>query len=110
MENQSPAQVVLIDIFVIPEESKEVFLEKTRTAQSVIKALPGFIEGYVYVKSSGPSQYNVVTTAVWENEDAMANARTAIATSYEKIGFNPQTIMQELGVQVSRATYSRIAY
>lgn len=110
MENQSPAQIVLIDIFVIPEESKEVFLEKTRVAQSVVKTLAGFVEGYVYVKKGGPSQYNVITTAVWENEDAITNARQAIAAEYEKIGFNPQAIMQELNVQVSRATYSRIPY
>jgi heme-degrading monooxygenase HmoA len=103
-------EVVLIDRFVVPEQSKEKFLEAVRRSSSFLRTLPGFVEGYVYEKADGESQHNVVTTAVWKDEEAFQNARKSAAEGFQKIGFNPPEIMKSLQVQIDRAVYRRSAY
>jgi heme-degrading monooxygenase HmoA len=65
MNSKLSLQKVLIDSFIVPEESKSAFMDATRTIQSFLKTLPGFVEGYVYEKKDGESKYNIMTTAVW---------------------------------------------
>src|SRR4029450_13029897 len=69
-------QKVLIDKFIVPEESKAAFRDVSRTIQGVLKTLPGFVEGFVYEKREGDSRENVMTTVVWESEHAFAAAKT----------------------------------
>ena len=40
-------EIVLIDTFVVPDESKAEFLETSRAIQDVLKRLPGFVEGFL---------------------------------------------------------------
>jgi hypothetical protein len=61
-------------------------------------------------KTDGASGNNVVTTAVWKDEEAYANARRNAADAFEKIGFHPQEIMKSLKVEMSRAVYRRSPY
>ena len=37
---------VLVDAFIVPEESREAFLEGARRVQRFLKTLPGFVEGF----------------------------------------------------------------
>src|SRR5215470_14622166 len=46
----SEMEIVLIDAFAVPEESKPALLETSRAVQNVLKTLPGFVEGFVYEK------------------------------------------------------------
>jgi heme-degrading monooxygenase HmoA len=62
---------VLIDEFIVPEESKAAFLEGARKVQSFIRTLPGFVEGFIYEKKDGETHHNFLTTAVWESEEAL---------------------------------------
>lgn len=103
-------QQVLIDTFVVPEESKAELLEAARSTIAFIKSLPGFIEGYIFEKVGGDGTHNVVTTAVWESEAAYKNAMQAALAEYQKTGWSPKEIMQRLGVRVERAIYSREPY
>jgi hypothetical protein len=57
-------EMVLIDTFIVPEESKADFLERTQKAQSFIRTLPGFVEGFLYEKKEGESKFNFMTIAV----------------------------------------------
>ena len=59
-------QKVLIDLFVVPEESRSEFLKTARSAQNFIKTLTGFVEGFLYEKKDGGSRCNLATTAVWK--------------------------------------------
>ena len=43
-------ETILIDEFIVPEESRAAFLEAARKTQSLIKTLPGFVEGFLYEK------------------------------------------------------------
>jgi heme-degrading monooxygenase HmoA len=110
MNAKPTQQIVLIDSFIVPKESADAFLEKMHLSESILKTLPGFVDGYVYVEKGDGSRYNVITTATWENESAVASAKQAVAAAYRKNNFNPQAIMQELNIQAVRALYSRKPY
>jgi len=75
---------VLLDTFIVPEESKAEFLEGAHKSQSFIRTLPGFVEGFLYEKKDGENRYNFLTTAVWENEEAFENAKKAVANRRSK--------------------------
>ena len=92
-------EIVLIDKFIVPEESKDAFLEAVRRSAAFLRTLPGFVEGFVYEKRDGESQHNVVTTAVWKDEQAFQNARKSAVEGFKKIGFDPPEIMKSLKVQ-----------
>ncbi len=76
----------------------------------ILKKLPGFVEGNIYEKKRGESDVNVVTTAVWKDEEALENAKNAITAEYRKQGTNPAEIMKSFGVQFSRSIYTRSPY
>jgi heme-degrading monooxygenase HmoA len=103
-------QKVLIDKFVVPEESKAQFLERSRTVQSFIKTLPGFVEGFLYEKKDGESRYNYVTAAVWESEDAFENASKAVAAEHKRQGYDPQEARKKLRIESERAIYEKSPY
>ena len=103
-------QVVLIDQFIVPDDSKSKFIEKARWSAGFLKTLPGYVEGCIYEKLGGDSTCNILTTAVWESELAFENAKKAAAEEFRKIGFNPQEIMKNLNVTFERAVYRKSAY
>jgi heme-degrading monooxygenase HmoA len=101
---------VLIDTFVVPEESKAAFLERARKVQRFIRTLPGFVEGFLYEKKDGESHHNFVTTAVWESEEAFENAIRAVAIEFQKQGFNREEATKTLKIESVRSTYERSPY
>ncbi|HEX5354302.1 MAG TPA: antibiotic biosynthesis monooxygenase family protein [Rhodanobacteraceae bacterium] len=103
-------QIVLIDTFVVPETSKAALLDKAKESATFLRTLPGFVEGYIFEKTSGDSPHNVVTTAVWRDQAAYENARKLAAAEFQKAGFNPQEIMSKLNVTFQRAVYRRSPY
>ena len=103
-------EIILIDKFIVPEESKVAFLERVRKSATFLRTLPGFVEGFVYEKADGESRHNIVTTAVWKDEKAFQNARKSAADEFKRIGFNPPEIMKNLNVAFERAVYRRSSY
>jgi peptide methionine sulfoxide reductase MsrB len=74
-ETGGQMEKVLIDTFIVPEESKAEFLEGARKVERFIGTLPGFVEGFLYEKKDGESRCNFLTTAVWESEEAFEIAK-----------------------------------
>lgn|SRR5215813_9876354 len=103
-------QTVLIDKFAVPKESRVAFLETSRKIQSVLKTLPGFVEGFIYEKRDGAGHDDIITTAVWDTEEAYDNAKKSMAGRFQELGLNPQEIMRSLNVQVERGVYGRSPY
>lgn len=103
-------EVVLLDKFMVPEESKAAFLAAVRKSSAFLRTLPGFVEGFVYESTDGASRHNVVTTAVWKNDEAFQNAKKSAVEEFERIGFNPPEIMRKLKVEIERGIYRRSAY
>ena len=98
---------VLIDAFIVPEESKAAFLEGARRVQSFLKTLPGFVEGFLFERTDGESRYNFLTTAVWKDEDAFESAKRTVALEFKKQGFDPQETRRKLKIESVRSTYER---
>lgn len=103
-------ETIVIDTFVVPEESKARFLEEVHKSAAFLRTLPGFVEGFVYEKTDGESRHNIVTTAVWKDEEAYQNAKRNAAEGFRKIGFNPQEIMKQLRVEITRGIFRRSPY
>jgi heme-degrading monooxygenase HmoA len=103
-------EVVLIDKFSVAEESKTAFLAEVRKSSAFLRTLPGFVEGFVYESTDGGPRHNIVTTAVWKDEDAFQNAKKKAAEEFQRIGFNPPEIMRKLKVEIERGVYGRSPY
>lgn len=103
-------EAVLIDRFVVPKAAVDEFLRHVHYSARMVKARPGFVEGYVFRHTAGEASVNVVTTAVWSSEAAMEEAKKAIAAEFASKGFNPPQIMKRLGVQIERGIYQRVPY
>ena len=103
-------QKVLVDLFVVPEESRSEFLTAARRAQNFLKTLPGFVEGFLYEKKDGGSRYNLATTAVWKDEAAFENAKRTVAEEYRKTGYDPQETTTRLKIETVRSIYERFPY
>jgi heme-degrading monooxygenase HmoA len=103
-------EVVLMDKFVVPDESKAAFLTEVRKSAAFLRTLSGFVEGFVYESTDGGSRHNIVTTAVWKDEDAFQNAKKSAAEEFQRIGFNPSEIMKMLKVEIERGVYRRSPY
>jgi heme-degrading monooxygenase HmoA len=101
---------VLIDIFVVPEESRQPFLERSRKVQSFLKTLPGFVEGFLYERKEGESRYNCLTIATWESTETLENAKKAVAGEFEKQGYDRVATAKKLNIESQRAVYERSPY
>jgi heme-degrading monooxygenase HmoA len=103
-------QKVLIDTFIVPDESRSAFLDRSRQVQAFLRTLPGFVEGFLHEKVNGTGRFNVVTTAIWESDAAYENAKKATAEEFQKTAFNPQETMKQLKIEVERGVYTRSPY
>lgn len=101
---------ILIDKFIVPGESIAAFLNEIRKSASILRTIPGFVEGYIYEKKDGASRHNVVTTAVWQSEEVFENAKKMALAEFQKVGFNPQEIMSRLKIEMERGIYERSPY
>jgi heme-degrading monooxygenase HmoA len=101
---------VVIDYFTVPADAKEEFLRATRRVQSFLKTLPGYVDGYLYEKRQGQSPYNVMTTATWENAEAVEKTKSAVRAEFQRQGLDPQEMMRRLEIETVRSIYSRQAY
>jgi hypothetical protein len=100
-------EAVLVDKFIVPEQAKAKFLEEVHRSAAVLRTLPELVEGYVYERTDGESRHNIMTSAVWKDEEAFQKARKNAAEAFKKIGFNPAEIMKNLKVEIERAVDRR---
>lgn len=103
-------QKVLIDIFIVPDASRQPFLERAREVQGFLKTLPGFVEGFLYEKTEGDGRHNYLTTAVWESEQALESAKQSAAAEFKRRGFDPQQARTEWKIENQRAVFERSPY
>ena len=108
--NPLPMQTVLIDKFIVPQESRTEFVEGSRRIQGFIRTLPGFVEGFFHENTDRQSRYNYLTIAVWENELAFENAKQSVAAELKRQGLNPQETRKRLNIESERAVYNRSPY
>lgn len=104
---ESAMQQILIDKFIVPEEAKEKFLKRLDINMKLLGGLPGLVETAAFEQTKGEGNFNYVTVAVWENEEALAKAKKAVNAEYQKQGFDPQEMFERLNITIDRAVYTK---
>jgi heme-degrading monooxygenase HmoA len=105
---KSNMQQILIDKFIVPTETKEEFLTRLRLNLDLIKSQPGLVETTAYEKTGGEGEFNFVTVAVWENDEALSKAKQTVSAEYRKQGFDLQEMLKRLNVKIDRAVYKKL--
>ena len=102
-------QQIMIDRFTVPANARAEFLEKMYLNRSFVETLPGFVEGTAYEQIGGEGEYNFVTVAAWESEEALANAKKSVSAYYQKQNINLPEMLNRLNVKLDRAVYQKMA-
>ena len=94
-----------IDAFTVPQESRAEFESLMRRNLHFIEKLPGFLNHMVFEKTSGPTNFNIATIAVWESEEAIAAAGEKVRAYYQSIGFDVPSTLERLKITASLGYY-----
>lgn len=97
--------VYRVDKFKVPDAARQEFLARVRKTHDLLERLPGYEQGAILEQVGGPGQFNLVTIAVWQSPGVVEEARRRVRESYEAEGFDPQALMQRLGVEADMADY-----
>jgi antibiotic biosynthesis monooxygenase (ABM) superfamily enzyme len=103
------SHVYRIDKFAVPNQAKDEFLAKVLQTHALLKTIPGFRQDFVLEQASENDKFNIVTIVEWENEEAVALAKTAVSTMHQQINFNPQETIARLGITADIGTFKQIA-
>jgi heme-degrading monooxygenase HmoA len=102
-------RVYRIDKFVVPEPSREEFLQRVLETHEILRRQPGFVRDALLEQISGPGRFNIVTIAEWESPAAIDAARVAVEKARAATGFNPGEAMARLGIEPDMANYRDIS-
>jgi heme-degrading monooxygenase HmoA len=94
-----------IDAFTVPQASRDEFVAAMRRNLAFIETLPGFISHVVFEKTNGPTDFNIVTIAAWESQQAIAAAGDKVRAYYQGIGFDMPATLARLEVVASLGYY-----
>jgi predicted ester cyclase len=101
-------QVNFIDKFFVPAAAINEFRERTQLNRDLIKKLPGFIEDAAYEYKDNDGNLVCVTVAMWQNNEALNNAKEAVQAEYKKQGFDAPAMLKRLNITVDRGVYSQV--
>lgn len=96
---------IFIDTFIVPEKSKQEFLERVSINRNFIKHLNGFIKDDAYERTDENGNLIYMTIAVWENEAVLKKAKETVQTQYKKEGFNISEMFERLNIVMERNIY-----
>jgi quinol monooxygenase YgiN len=103
------SHIYRVDKFVVPAAAREEFLDRVAQTHRTLRAQPGFVRDLILEQSGGPGEFNFVTLAEWESEEAVGPVRAAVADFHRQIGFDPQDMFARLGIRPDIGIYKRIA-
>ena len=109
MTTNQTTERIFIDRFIVPQKSKQEFLERMNINRNFIKTLPGFIEDSAYERYDEQGNLICVTVAVWASEEAIKKAREAVQAEYKKEGFDLQAMLERLNItMIERGVYTKL--
>lgn len=94
-----------IDAFTVPQESRAEFESLMHRNLHFIEKLPGFLNHMVFEKTSGRTNFNIATIAVWESEEAITAAGEKVRAYYQSIGFDVPATLERLKITASLGYY-----
>ncbi|MDQ6528333.1 hypothetical protein [Flavobacterium sp. LHD-85] len=98
-------QQIFIDKFIVPEKSKQEFLERVQINRNFIKHLDGFINDNAYERIDENGNLIYITIAVWKNESVLKKAKETVQAYYKKEGFNISEMFERLHITMERNVY-----
>jgi predicted ester cyclase len=101
-------QVNFIDKFFVPAAAIDEFRERMQINRDFIKKLPGFIEDAAYEYKDNDGNLICITVALWQNKDALNDAKEAVQAEYEKQGFDAPAMFKRLHITVDRGVYDQL--
>jgi len=96
---QNDDQIAFISKYLIPEASKETFLERQHIARTFIHTLEGFISDHAYERITDNGDTEYITIATWTSNEAVNNAREAVNAENLRTGFNRAEMLQKLNIK-----------
>jgi heme-degrading monooxygenase HmoA len=96
---------ILIDKATCPANAKEQFMKRMSISRDFIRKQPGLLREEAYQSTDNDGNLTVMTTVIWENEEALQRARQAILAEYKREGFNIMEFCQRLGIKIERGEY-----
>jgi len=100
-------QVNFIDKFFVPAAAINEFQERVHINRNFIKTLPGFIEDAAYEYTDKDGNLILVTIALWQNSEALNNAKDAVQAEYKKQGFDAPAMFKRLNITLDRGIYTQ---
>jgi predicted ester cyclase len=101
-------QVNFIDKFFVPAAAIQEFQQRVKMNRDMIRQLPGFIEEAAYEYKDGEGNLICITVALWQNQEALNNAKEAVQALYKKEGFDAPAMFKRLGITVDRGVYTQV--
>jgi heme-degrading monooxygenase HmoA len=96
--DKDPDVQLRIDSYSVPAEARAEFEAGMQRSVAFLETLPGFRGHLACEKASGGSAFNIVTIAVWQNSDAIANAVSEVQAHYARSGYDPRARATQLGI------------
>jgi hypothetical protein len=100
-------QVNFIDKFFVPATAIKEFKERVTINREFIKKLSGFIEDAAYEYADKDGNLIFITVALWQNSEALNNAKEAVQAQYKKEGFDAPAMFKRLGITADRGIYTQ---
>lgn len=99
------SNVFFVDKFIIPKNAIAEFTQRMEYNRNFIKSIPGFIKDEVIGYEDTHGNLNLMTIAVWQNQDQLEKAKLLVQAEYKKINFNPAEFTERLDIKMERAVY-----
>jgi heme-degrading monooxygenase HmoA len=96
--DKDPDVHIRLDSYCVPAEARAEFEAGVQRSVALLETLPGFRAHLALAKESGGSAFNIVTIAVWQSREAMANAVSRVQAHYQRLGYDPRESAARLGI------------
>ncbi len=98
-----------VDKFSVPPSARGPFIAKIRETHALLDGVDGCLQNLVLEQVSGPGEYNMVTIVEWRDAAAFEQAKLAAQMRHEASGFDPGTMLKELGIEADLGNYHLLA-
>lgn len=103
--DKDPDVHIRLDSYRVPAEARAEFEAGVQRSVALLETLPGFRAHLALAKESAGSAFNIVTIAVWQSREAMANAVREVQAYYQRIGYDPRESAAHLGITAEVGNY-----
>jgi hypothetical protein len=87
-----------VDSFTVPVAARDEFLDRLVVIRDFLQSQSGCLFNRIAETAAENGVVRMMTIVEWRDQGAVQNARANAAAYYERTGFNPQELMDKLGI------------